>query len=515
LDINKKIEKKGNFLDHLFVLLSIQISEHSNSEPGENKMNKESIQDQEKKLEIGRLGPRVIEADFSAGRVSSDGGALLLREVDKKLRLTERLAQCFKDYRKVELIEHTVEQIIAQRVYGLALGYEDLNDHEELSKDPLLASVVGKKDPLGELRRSPKDRGNGLASASTLGRLERTEEDANEKSRYEKIVCNFESLSEVFLQIFIESFKYIPPRLIIDLDPSDIQLHGQQEERFYHGYYHNYCYLPMYIFCGQYPLFVSLRPANIDGAKGSVEMLEKVVTYIRKSFPDTHIIIRGDSGFCRENLMNWCEQNSIDYVFGISKNKRLEKVLEKKMKKAKSRHFRSGQPVRFFKDFFYRTLKGWSRKRRVIGKAEYLSKGGNPRFVVTSLLAKEFEKRYVYEELYCARGEMENRIKEQQLDLFGNRASGHKFRTNSVRLWLSAAAHLLIVCLRKIALEGTELCNAQATTIRVKMLKIGALFTMSVRRIYIRLSSAYPLKNLFYIALNRLKKEISLQQVKV
>jgi hypothetical protein len=457
------------------------------------------------KLLFERAGRRRVEADFSAGQVSSDGGGLLLREVDRRLGLTRRMAGCFTDHRDPELVEHTVEQLLAQRIYGLALGYEDLTDHHGLSRDPLLATLVGKDDVQGLERHNRKDSGQALASPATLGRLERTGEQLDSTNRYEKIVVHPERLADLFLTIFIESFEHPPARLVLDFDPSDIELHGQQEQRFYHGYYRHHCYLPMYVFCGQHPLLVRLRSSNRDGADGTVELLATIVERIRSAFPDVHLIVRGDSGFCREELMSWCEANAVDYVLGLARNKRLEAAIGRQMERARRGHLQTGRPARRFRDFRFRTLNSWSRTRRVVGKAEYLSKGPNPRFVVTTLPARQFECRYVYEELYCARGEMENRIKEQQLDLFGDRASGHEFETNSLRVWFSAAAHLLIVGLRRLALKDTDFARAQASTLRTKLLKLGALVRISVRRIYIQLSSACPFKEVITSALRRLR----------
>lgn len=450
------------------------------------------------------LGRRRVEADFSGGQLSSDGGVLLLREVDQRMGLSEGMAECFTDYRRPELIEHSVAQLLAQRTYALVQGYEDLSDHAQLTRDPLMATAISKPDPEGT-KRGSKDRGQGMASPSTLGRVERTPEHADRGSRYAKVVADFDKLREFFVQRFIERFHRAPPRLILDLDPSDVPLHGEQQQRFFHGYYREHCYLPMYLFCGQFPLAVVLRPSNIDGSLGAVELLAPVIDQIRAAFPEVHLIVRADSGFCRDELMSWCESQSVDYVFGMARNPRLERAIATQLEQARRQYLRTGQPARVFRHFFYRTLSSWSGKRRVIGKAEYLPKGANPRFVVTSLSAAQFEKRYLYEEMYCARGEMENRIKEQQLDLFGNRASCHKFRGNHVRLWLSMAAHWLVVCLRQDALQGTELATAQAGTLRTKLLKIGALVTVSVRRVYVRLSSAFPLKQLFVSALARLR----------
>lgn len=458
----------------------------------------------ESKIELEGVGRRRLEVDFSAGRVSSDGGGLLLREADRRLRLSERLASCFTDHRKPWLIDHTVSELVAQRIFGVALGYEDLNDHDELSRDPFFAALVGKKDPTGERRL--QSRGQPLASASTLGRMERTKSDATASSRYEKVVIDFDAIEDLFVTMFVESYAgREPPRIIIDLDPSDIALHGGQEERFFHGYYGHYCYLPMYAYCGEYPLSVQMRPSNIDGAAGATELFARMVEKIRSVWPSTHIILRADGGFCRDELLAWCEQaKGVDYVVGMAKNSRLKTALAKPMERARRAFLRAGQAARYFADLRYRTWKTWTRARRIVGKAEHLDKGSNPRFVVTSLSAREFEKQYLYEELYCARGEMENRIKEQQLDLFGDRASCHTFRGNAIRLWFSMAAHLLVVTIRRVGLAGTELANAQAQTLRNKIFKIGAVISVRVRRLYVQLSSAFPRKQLLRTALARL-----------
>ena len=453
------------------------------------------------KVEVTALERRRVDVDFSAGRVSSDGGGLLLREVDLRLGLLERLSECFCDHRSPDRLEHTVTELLRQRVYGLALGYEDLNDFDLLSRDPLLATLIGKDDPEGRERAHRKDRGQGAASASTLGRLERTPEHASRASRYAKIVCDFEALQRAFVEVFVQSFDEAPAQLVLDLDPSDVQLHGEQEQRFFHGYYDHHCYLPMYVFCGEYPLAVKLRPSNIDGSAGAVDLLAPIVEQLREAFAEVQIIVRGDSDFCRDALMTWCEQNGVDYVLGIARNRRLQRAVDKPMAKAKRAHERTGRAARAFRSFRYRTHKSWSRSRRVVGKAEYLSKGPNPRFVVTSLKAKQYGAKTLYEVMYCARGEMENRIKEQQLGLFGTRASCHRFRANHVRAWLSLAAHLLIVVLRQRALRGTSLAKAQAHTIRTRLLKIGALVTVSVRRVYVRLSSAFAQRPVFLEAM--------------
>jgi len=459
-----------------------------------------------KKLQWEDLGRRRVEADFSAGRVSSDGGGLLLREVDRCLQLTQRLSECFEDHRNAKATEHSVRELVAQRVYAVALGYEDLNDHQQLSRDPLFAAIVGKADVEGRRRTRNADLGQPLASPSTLGRLERTKETANKSSRYEKIVGDFEAIGRLFVDVFIESFDAAQDEVVVDLDPSDVPLHGNQEQYYYHGYYRHHCYLPLYAYSGAHPLAVVLQPSSQDGAKGAKKFLSQLVEQLRAAWPKVGIVVRGDSGFCRDWLMSWCEKKSVDYVFGVARNKRLQAAIKQQMEKARREHLQTGKSARRFRSFQYRTRASWSRKRRVIGKAEYLSKGANPRFIVTSLSASEWEKQGLYEKLYCARGEMENRIKEQQLDLFGNRASCHTFRGNEIRLWLSMAAHLLIVGLRRLALDGTALARAQAATLRVKLLKIGALVTVTARRVYVRLSSAYPLQSLLSTALERLQE---------
>lgn len=457
------------------------------------------------KIELEVSGRRRLDVDFSAGQVSSDGGGLVLRSADQRLRLSQRLADCFTDHRRSNLIDHTVQELLAQRILGLSLGYEDLDDHDELAKDPLLATLVGKNDPTGQSRR--QSRGQALASSSTLGRIERTKEDANSSSRYEKVVVDFDKVEEVFLDVFIESYAgRVPERIVLDLDPSDVPLHGGQEERFFHGYYRHYCYLPMYVYCGEYPLSVQMRPSNIDGAKGAKDLCSRIITKLRSVWPKTHIIVRADSGFCRDDLLSWCEgTGGVDYVIGLAKNSRLKAMLAKPAERARREHLQTGHASRAFKDLRYRTQKTWSCTRRVVGKAEHLSKGPNPRFVVTSLSSKEFEKRYVYEDLYCARGEMENRIKEVQLDLFGDRASCHTFRGNALRLWFAMAAQLLTVTIRNVGLVGTELARAQAGTLRNKLFKVGAIVSISVRRIHVRLSSAFPRKQLLVQALARLR----------
>lgn len=457
-------------------------------------------------IEFEGLSGRRVVGDFSGGHISSDGGALLLREVDLKLRLAERLANCFVDHRNPDLVEHQVVELLRQRIFSLICGYEDLNDHDNLSRDKLFATAVGKADPTGQSRRAPAQRDQPLASASTLGRLERTPEAANSSSRYEKIVCDPILFEATIQDIALDRYAvdHSPGVIVIDLDPSDIELHGNQEGRFYHGYYRHHCYLPLYAYIGEYPVATILRRSNIDAPLGAEEVLGRLIGRIRSRWPDVRCIVRGDSGFCRESLMTWCEERDVDYIFGLAKNSRLVDLISTQLERARRAFLTTGEPARFFRDFGYSTRSSWSRSRRVVGKAEWLAKGSNPRFVVTSLPATEYEKRYLYEELYCARGEMENRIKEHQLDLFGDRASSGRFRANSIRGLFVMAAQLLVVELRR-HLQGTELECAQAGTIRERLMKIGTLLSVSVRRVYFRFSTAFPRAHLFVQLMQRLR----------
>jgi hypothetical protein len=390
-----------------------------------------------------------------------------------------------------------VEELVGQRVYGLALGYEDLNDHDELRADPLLAVLVGKGDPSGQDRVRARDRGKALAGKSTLNRLELTPVRANERSRYKKITVNRRAVEEVFLAVFLEAHPTPPERIVLDLDATDDPLYGHQSGRFFHGYYMNYCYLPLYIFCGEHLLCARLRPSDRDGSTGSVGELDRIVAAIRRRWPEVLIVIRGDSGFCREAIMVWAETNGVDYVLGLAKNERLKRELASAMAEAKAEHERTGQAARVFADFAYQTLDSWSRPRRVIGKAEYLDKGENPRFVVTSLFDDQFDARTVYEDEYCGRGEMENRIKEQQLHLFADRTSAGTMRANQLRLWFSSVAYTLMLALRRLGLAGTELAHATCQTIRLKLLKLGAHIRITCRKVWISLAESYPYRRLF------------------
>ncbi len=443
------------------------------------------------------LGRRDVVARFDGGRISSDAGGLLLRETERITGVIHQFASCFTDHRDPELIEHTVGELVAQRVYALALGYEDLNDHDDLRHDPLLAVLVGKKDPLGQTRGRARDRGKALAGKSTLNRLELTPVRANAKSRYKKITLNRPAVQCLFTDVFIQSHQRPPQRIVLDLDATDDVLHGQQSGRFFHGYYKSFCYLPLYIFCGEHLLCARLRPSNIDASAGSVKELQRIVGQLRKHWPTVQIVIRADSGFCRERIMAWCEAHDVDFVLGLAKNKRLNQEIESELAQAKRQYEETQQAARVFKDFEYQTLKSWSRSRRVVGKAEHLSKGSNPRFVVTSLSAEAFDAQSLYEKEYCARGEMENRIKEQQLCLFADRTSAATMRANELRLWFSSVAYTLMNALRRLGLKNTKMSKARCDTIRLKLLKIGAQVRITFRKVWVSMSQSCPYRRIF------------------
>lgn len=443
-------------------------------------------------LEFHALGRREVIGQFDGGRITSDGGGLLLREVDQRLGLLDRLAGCFSDYRNPNAIEHSVPALVAQRVYGLALGYEDLNDHDVLRKDSVLALLVGKQDLTGETRIRDQDRGNPLAASNTLNRLELSTPESAATDRYKRIAADPDALDRLLVDVFVESHREAPREIWLDLDATDDPLHGHQEARFFHGYYRCYCYLPLYIFCGEHLLCARLRPSNQDASTGSVDELDRIVGRIRARWPKTRIVIRGDAGFCREAIMAWCEANNVRYVLGLARNKRLQRTLGKEIEEARITHERTGRAARRFRDFRYKTRKSWSRERRVIGKAEYLPGKANPRFIVTNLTAREAGAKRLYEQLYCARGDMENRIKEQQLGLFADRTSTATMRANQLRLYFSSFAYVLLHGLRRLGLAGTAHAKAQSTTIRVKLLKIGARIRITTRKVWLSFSEAYP-----------------------
>ena len=447
-------------------------------------------------LDFASLGGRKVTAAFDGGAITSNAGALLLRETDRAIGLSRQAAACFTDGRRQDRIEHRVETLIAQRIHGIALGYEDLNDHDELRHDPVLGLVSGKV----EARRSDCAV---LAGKSTLNRLEhapKTDDD-----RYRKLTVDEGAMKRLFVSLFLKAHATAPERIVLDLDATDDPIHGDQEGRFFHGYYKCYCYLPLYIFCGRELLLAKLRPANIDASAGAKEEIAVIVAQIRQSWPNVDIWLRADSGFCREELMAWCEAHGVHYVFGLARNPRLEALIADELAEVEAKAKDSGKPERLFKELRYQTLNSWSAaKRRVVAKAEHLPKGENPRFIVTSLANEAVEAQELYETIYCARGEMENRIKECQLDLFADRTSTASLSANQLRLWFASLAYVLITALRRMTLQGTELAKATAGTIRLKLLKLGALVTVSVRRIKIAIASACPMKGVFANAHRRL-----------
>ena len=462
------------------------------------------------------LGGRQLVWRFDGGDITSDGGALVLKRLEQSTGILRRFAACFEDYRRPDRVEHPLLDLVTQRVFALALGYEDLNDHDELRRDPMLAVALGKDDVKGEHRRRVQDRGKALAGKSTLNRLEltapdydgaRLEKDSG-RPETKKIGVDPESIDALLVDLFVEAHESAPERIVLDLDATDDILYGQQEGRFYHGYYHDYCYLPLYVFCGEHLLCARLRRSNIDASADSVEELMPMVARIRQRWPGVKILLRGDSGFCREKLMAWCESEGIDYLFGLAQNPRLKKRIEAEMAEAQRQYEHTRTAVRVFAEFFYSTKDTWSRERRVVAKAEHMDNGANPRFVVSSLPAEQAPTRELYEKMYCARGECpENRIKEQQLDLFADRTSTGKMWSNQLRLYFSSMAYVLLATLRRMALAGTELERAQCGTIRRKLLKIGAQVRVTVRKIWVSLAESYPHAALFAQVLARLDSD--------
>lgn len=457
-------------------------------------------------LEFQGVGRRTAVAAFDGGTLTSDGGLLLLSEVERRRGILRQFAACFGDQRNPAYVEHSVEELVRQRVLGLALAYEDLNDHEELRTDPLLAAVVGKADPTGSDRRQEQDRGKPLAGKSTLNRLEW---GAVKQDRYRKISVDSKAVDRFLVETFLSAHESVPSQIILDLDATDDPLHGEQEGRFFHGYYGGYCYLPLYIFCGSHLLCALLRSSDRDASAGAVTEIERIVEQIRSRWPEVQIILRADSGFAREELMAWCEQQAVDYVFGLARNARLQRALGAELAQAREQFEQSSQATRIFRDFPYRTRKSWSCQRRVIGKAEHLAKGANPRFIVTSLSAESWPAAVLYEQLYCARGEMENRIKEQQLCLFADRTSSHNLASNQLRLWFSSVAYILLNEFRRLGLQGTELARARCDTIRTKLLKIGAQIRVTVRRVWVHLASSYPYATLWTQIVGNLRADLS------
>ena len=439
-------------------------------------------------------------AAFDGGSISSDAGALLLGAADRAIDLMGRLAACFHDVRRPEWIEHEVVTLLGQRVFGIALGYEDLNDHDELRHDPVMAVLAGK------LKARREDCAP-VAGKSTLNRLELSR---LEPTRYHKISHNPLAIKRLMVDVFLEAHERPPSEMIVlDLDATDDPVHGEQEGRFFHGYYDCYCYLPLYVFCGRHLLAAKLRPASLDAAAGTVQEVARIVAQIRRCWPQVRILLRADSGFAREELMAWCEANGVHFLFGLQQNERLVAEIASELARAEAKSRRSGKPARYFKEFQWQTRRSWSRRRRVVGKAEFTEDEANPRFVVTSLRRAECKPRYLYEKLYCARGEMENRIKECQLDLYADRTSTATMRANQLRLWLASFAYILLCAVRRIGLHDTSLANASCGTIRLKLLKIGALVRISVRRIKIAMASGCPAAEVWGGAAVRLNAAVS------
>jgi hypothetical protein len=451
-------------------------------------------------LNFGTVEGRRIVACFDGGAMTSDAGALLLGQADKAIGLVERLAACFIDARSPELIEHSLETLIGQRLFGLALGYEDLNDHDDLRHDPVMAVLAGK------LAARRKDCAP-VAGKSTLNRLEQALRGG--VGRYHRIGHDDAAIEALFVELFLDAHARPPKRIVLDLDATDDPLHGHQEGRFFHGYYDTYCYLPLYITCGRHLLAAKLRRANIDAAAGAREEVARIVAQIRARWPKVEIVIRADSGFARDEIMSWCEANRVHYVLGLARNPRLVANIRRELVEARAEALKTKAPARRYKDFCWTTRESWAKERRVIAKAEWTSGKANPRFVVTSLKKRDASARFLYEKLYCARGDMENRIKECQIDMFADRTPAATMRTNQLRLWLASFAYVLMCALRRIGLAGTELAKATCGTIRHKLLKIGARVTVSVRRVKLALASACPSREVFCSAAQALRSAIA------
>ena len=438
------------------------------------------------------IGTRDVEARFDGGQISSDGGAVLLRETNTRLNLLRRFAGCFIDGRSQERVAHTVLTMVSQRVYGLALGYEDLNDHDQLRNDPMFGLLSGKKDP-----------SEALAGKSTLNRLEL---GTGIGDRYKKITFWRDSVDELLVNIFLEAHSQAPERIVLDIDTTDMELHGNQEARFFHGYYDHYCYLPLYVFCGDHVLSARLQEASKDAASGSVTEIKRIVEQIRKSWPEVKITVRGDSGFCRDTLISWCEENEVDFLIGLARNTVLLGKIEGELNQARQQWEETQKPARVFAEFMYETKSGsWSKPRRVVAKAEHIDGKQNPRFIVTSLSAEQWPAQKLYEQDYCGRGDMENRIKEQ-FSLFADRVSAETMRANQMRVYFSVIAYVLVSALRRLGLKGTELATAQVSTIRIKLFKIGAKIRITARKFWISMSSAFPEQEMFAQVLLNLRR---------
>ncbi len=447
------------------------------------------------------LGKRCVVADFEGGEITSNAGALLLREVERRHGVIAALAECFEDHRAAEMVEHPVRDLVAQRVMGLALGYEDLNDHDDLRRDPALAAAVGKEDPLGGGRVRESERGKALAGKSTLNRLELS---AAERDGCKKTPVDAGRARDLFVELFVATAGEPEGPLVLDVDTTMDAVHGSQEGRWFNAFYNEHCYLARYVFCGQWLLSAQLRSAKEHAAAGTVEDLERIVPRLRRAWPEVGIVVRADSAFAREEIMAWCETNGVEYVIGMARNTRLEGMILAEMAVAGRRREETGGAAREFADLRYRTNSSWSRERRVVAKAECTPSGDNPRFVVTSLEAAEVGAGELYERVYCGRGDMENRIKEQQMGLFSDRTSTRRMASNQLRLWFASAAYWLLHLLRETGLKGTSLARAQSWTIQLKLLRIGALVRVSVRRVSIRMAGGCPHQDVFARAWERL-----------
>src|SRR3954464_15285465 len=438
---------------------------------------------------------RAVVASFTGGAITSDAGALLLGAIDRAIGLVERFAACFQDARDPDQIEHTLATLVGQRVFGIALGYEDLIDHDQLRHDPVLA-VLGGKLMARRADCAP------LAGKSTLNRLEHA--PSGEPSRYHRIGHDGAAIARVFVDLFLEAHARPPKQIILDLDATDDPIHGRQEGRFFHGYYDCYCYLPLYVFCGRHLLAAKLRRSNIDASAGAVEEIARIVRQIRSRWPRVKILLRADSGFARDGLMSWCEANRVDFVFGLARNARLEAELAGELAAVETTALATGRPTRRFKAFWWATHDSWSRRRLVVAKAEWTHGGRNPRFIVTSLGSAACDARRLYEDVYCARGEMIYTLSQCELVLFADRTSAATMRANQLRPWFASLAYALLCALRRIGLRHTQFADATCGTIRLRLLKIGALVRISCRRVKFAMASAFPCQAEYALAHLRL-----------
>ena len=449
------------------------------------------------RFEFQALGARRVVADFEGGHITSDAGVVLLRAYNERHAIVRRFTHCFTDYRDPDSIEFPLEQLLTQRVFAIVQGYEDINDHDTLRVDPVFAMSVGQADVTGEQRTRERDRGKPLAGKSTLNRLEVSAERGGETKRYHKIKPDFAKIDAFLVDVFLESYSAPPAEIVLDFDTTDATLYGDQEGRFFHGYYDDYCYTPLYVYCGDRLVAVELLSAETSAVVPAYFVLKQIIPRIRARFPQTRIVVRGDSGFGDGLLMSWCEGAGVDYVFGLSGNSRLEALIGAELQQARERFVETGEAARVFTEFLYKPVKTWECERRVIAKAEHLPDGPNPRYVVTSLSVQRYTPRALYEDFYCQRGNMENRIKEQQLDFFADRCSTHWMSSNTLRVYLYALAYVLVSGIRREALANTRLEKASCGRIRLNLLKIGALVRATVRHVWIHMSSACPYQDVF------------------